>query len=315
MFRFDIDLEILWSNIRNSDPLLYSSAVAVYYLAFLLRGLRWRMLVRNAGVEADRGERMPSVMQCSEGILLGWFINSITLLRLGDVYRGQFLNQNTNLKFPKSMGTVVAERVVDSFVVFSLLAVSTLVFLGGRESQNIWLILGFASIMLLVALVGIAAMKYLGLPLARVFPPRIQTWYHQFHQGTLGSLRQIPAIFALSILIWMVDSSRLLLVLYAMDLRGVIDLSFGFLLLFVLFAALAHSLLTIIPLTPGGLGFVEAGLAAILAIEMSRNDALAVALVERSITYASIIFFGALVYFSLQLRRRQMTPISDMESR
>jgi uncharacterized protein (TIRG00374 family) len=282
----------------------------VYYISFLFRGLRWRLLIQNAGVNKERGERLPSLMECSEGILLGWFVNSVAWLRLGDLYRGYLLSQLTGIRFSTGMGTVLAERMVDIFVMFSLLALSTLAFVE-KQNDNVLIILGAASGLLIIAILGLLAMRYFGLALAARLPHRLATWYLQFHRGTLGSLRQMPALFMVSVVIWLVDSSRLLLVIYGLDLRDSIDMSTGFLLLFALFAALAHSILTTIPLTPGGLGFVEAGLAGILVIEVSRLDALAVALVERSITYASTVVFGALVFLSREMRRRRATAVTD----
>ena len=54
----------------------------------------------------------------------------------------------------------------------------------------------------------------------------------------------------------------------------------------VLLAFVAASLLGLIPLTPGGLGFVEAGLAGTLALAgISASDALVATLVYRMLTF------------------------------
>ena len=64
----------------------------------------------------------------------------------------------------------------------------------------------------------------------------------------------------------------------------------------ILLAALAHSLLTTIPLTPGGLGFAELGLSALLALSpnLTHEQAVAATFLDRSITYLSIVTLGGL---------------------
>src|SRR5437660_1753022 len=38
-----------WRNIRGANPLLYLTALVVFYSTFLIRAVRWRVLLRNAG--------------------------------------------------------------------------------------------------------------------------------------------------------------------------------------------------------------------------------------------------------------------------
>ncbi|MGH2543069.1 MAG: lysylphosphatidylglycerol synthase domain-containing protein, partial [Ardenticatenaceae bacterium] len=89
--RFDLDWGATWDNIRAMNPWLYLFGLLVYYLSFLIRGIRWRVLARNAGLDREPGARLPSVSQSSQLILIGWFVNSITWLRLGDAYRAYAL--------------------------------------------------------------------------------------------------------------------------------------------------------------------------------------------------------------------------------
>ena len=84
-------------------------------------------------------------------------------------------------------------------------------------------------------------------------------------------------------------------------------LGFDVSLSLILFAALAHSLLTTIPLTPGGLGFVEGGLTGLLALSLTADQAVGVTLVDRSITYLSVIAIGGVLFAVrqvIEMRRR-----------
>jgi hypothetical protein len=70
----------------------------------------------------------------------------------------------------------------------------------------------------------------------------------------------------------------------------------------VLFVALASALLTTIPLTPGGLGLVETGVAGLLMLAMPREEAVSVAVLDRSISYISIIIIGGALFGVRQVR-------------
>jgi glycosyltransferase 2 family protein len=69
--------------------------------------------------------------------------------------------------------------------------------------------------------------------------------------------------------------------------------------------ALAASLLTAVPLTPAGIGFVETGVVGLLTVVygVSETDALAITLVDRAISVLSIIAIGSVVY-ALSPKRR-----------
>jgi uncharacterized protein (TIRG00374 family) len=62
--------------------------------------------------------------------------------------------------------------------------------------------------------------------------------------------------------------------------------------------ALIASLLTALPLTPAGLGFVESALVASLLLMGVRSEQLAfsVAFLDRTISYASLVVIGLVVY-------------------
>ena len=124
--RFDLDWSATWTSVRSMNPWFYLMAFIMYYLSFAFRGARWRILARNAGVGSSPGTRLPSIPQCSRLIIIGWFVNSIIWLRLGDAYRAYAFSEDSKSSFSRSLGTVLAERVVDMATVFGVLIVSAL---------------------------------------------------------------------------------------------------------------------------------------------------------------------------------------------
>ncbi|MEE9285330.1 MAG: lysylphosphatidylglycerol synthase transmembrane domain-containing protein, partial [Dehalococcoidia bacterium] len=136
LVRFDIDLGDAWRKARGSDPGLLAAAFVLYYLTFPLRGYRWRILLENAGAFKDARGPRPSLLRFSEMILVSWFTNSITWFRLGDAYRAFMLSSGWRIGFPRVIGTVVAERVLDVGVVLALLLVAGVGLLRGDTAET-----------------------------------------------------------------------------------------------------------------------------------------------------------------------------------
>ena len=291
--RFDIDLKDTWSQVRGSNPWYYLLALLVYYASFPVRGWRWRIIAANARL-VNTGGSLPSAMHCARFILLGWFVNTISPLRLGEAYRVYAFAQEAKASFPRVLGTVVAERLVDLVVVtvLLLLAAGVVGATQGLVPSPLLLAVAFAAVGGSVAL--LLAMRLLGLPLARFLPRRLREAYQRLYEGTMSSFRRLPLVVVLSVVAWLLEAGRLFFVLLALGQSLHPSL--------VLFVALASALLTAVPLTPGGLGIVELGATGLLMLELPRSVAVAVTLVDRSISYLSVVAIGGLLFLWQQLR-------------
>ena len=292
--RFDLDWEQTWSNIRELDPALYVLALLLYYLSFAFRGLRWRILSRSAGIEEIPNSRTPSAWRYSQLIVVGWFVNSVAWLRLGDAYRAYALSDEARTGFSWSLGTIFGERVMDMIAVFVLIVVGALAFSLTADFSGTFYVVGAAFVMALALLAVLAVMRGYGQRLARFLPDRLERAYRRFHEGALGSFGELRVPFLLSFVGWILEVGRLYFVVQALD--------FDVPLALILIAALGHALLSTVP-TPGGVGAVEPGVTGLLVLGMARHDAVSVALVDRSITYLSIIVIGGLVFLAWNLTR------------
>jgi len=285
--RFDIDLAAAWDQARASNPWYLALAVAVHYTTFAFRGARWRLLLRNAQGSASR---VPGVAYCSQLVLLGWFANSVSWFRLGDAYRAYLYRDEQDASFSRTIGTILAERMLDAILVLLLLLVSVPFLVGGQAT---WIVLGVA-IALVVAMSGALLVMILAkVRVLRVLPARLAERYQRFHQGALSSFAQLPPVTLWGLLGWLAETGRLFLVVRALGLEIDIPL--------VIFITLANSLLTLVP-TPGGLGAVESGVAGLLVrlSSLSISTAAALVLVDRAITYLSIIIVGAVLFLARQ---------------
>ena len=296
--RFDLDLRATWSHIRDSNPWLVAAALLVHHTTFPFRGARWQRLLRNIHGQDDTPgppvPPVPSVVYCSQLVLLGWFANSVAWFRLGDVYRAYLYRVEQSASFSRTMGTLLAERILDAVLVAALL-LAAIPFLVGEDNVS-WVVAAIG-----VALVGILASALLALVWARSLALRfLPHWlgvrYQRFQDGTLGSFQRVPLLILFGLLGWLAEVFRLYLVGLALG----VDLS----LPMVTFLALASSLLTLAP-TPGGLGVVESGVVGLVVRLSGLSFDLAVALVvvDRTISYLSVIVVGGVLFFARQVFR------------
>ncbi len=91
----------------------------------LLRGLRLRFLLKefNEGV---------TYRDCLFSIFGGYYINTISPARLGDVYNAYVLNKSSNVNLGHSVGSIVISRIMDIviLVIFALTTIFYHIFFG-----------------------------------------------------------------------------------------------------------------------------------------------------------------------------------------
>ena len=213
---------------------------------------------------------------------------------MGDAYRAYALSDEARTGFSWSLGTIFGERVMDMIAVFVLIVVGALAFSLTADFSGTVYVVGAAFVMALALIGVLVVMRGYGPRLARFLPDRLERAYRRFHDGALGSFGELRLPFLLSFIGWILEVGRLYFVVQA--------LGFDVSLSLILIAALGHALLSTVP-TPGGVGAVEPGVTGLLVLGMARHDAVSVALVDRSITYLSIIVIGGLVFLAWNLTR------------
>lgn len=287
LFKLNIDWSRLWDSVKQANPLFFVAAFLIYYASFPIRGLRWRILLENAGLGNKNGVRLPSIWGLAEIIFLGWLANCIIPAKLGDAYRAYLLKKNAGVSFSATVGNVVAERVIDMVILFLMLAAAALGILGGRYAGTALTMLGVGLALVALILALMLAMRFWGSKIQRLLPVRLQSIYLRFQEGTLGSFKRLPLLTLLTVVTWLMESGRLWLV--------TASLGFSVSVPMIIFIALANSLLTVIPFTPGGLGLVELGVTGLLVLSVTKEQALSIVLLDRTISYWSIIVLGSIL--------------------
>ena len=302
----DINVPQVIDNISHANLWMFLVAFIVYYISFPIRALRWRILLGNVGFTKDT-VRLPSLMGLLEIIMLSWFANCIIPVKLGDTVRGYFLKRRANLPFTATMGTVVAERLLDMLVLFGLLAAAGLVCFAGRVPTQVMVILLAGLVMVFVIACALLAIKLFSPHIARRLPERYASIYTRFADATLLSFAKLPEVGVLTIVVWGLEAARFWAVCQCL---GITEIGISA----IFFLALANSLLTTIPLTPAGAGIVEGTVVYVLVL-LSNMGAIqtvdpslagSVAILDRVVSYYSIIAIGLvlLVFGKVRSMRR-----------
>src|SRR5215207_8162331 len=62
---------------------------------------------------------------------VAWFANCVTVARLGDAYRAYLLKRAAGVSFAVTLGTVLAERLLDLLVLAAMMGAGVLIVFGG----------------------------------------------------------------------------------------------------------------------------------------------------------------------------------------
>ena len=302
VWRAPVNWHDVGSAIRHADLRLYLAGIAAYYLSFLARTLRWQLLLRNAGERCPAGPLY-------ETLLVSFFVNCVVPAKMGDVYRAFLLRTRQGVGVMKGFGTIIAERLLDLFVLMGLLVVAAAATFGNRVPRQFVPALVAGVVLCVIASAALLVMGLgRGKRLLRLLPHGVQHRYEAFRVGTMSSFGRWPEVLPLSVLVWALEATRLAFVVYALGYSDLLTPRH-----FVL-VALVAALLTTVPFTPGGIGLVEAGMVGVLkAIGVGSTPAAAIALLDRSISYGTLVVIGCIVFTLTHLRvpHAQRQPLAD----
>jgi uncharacterized protein (TIRG00374 family) len=293
--RLDIDIATVFKNIRQANPWYFLAALTIYYLTFVARTIRWRYMLSQAGINEQAGYKMPSNPHLFEILMLSWFANCIVPAKLGDGYRSYLLKRDSGAPASATLGTILAERVTDLTVLFVTMTAAGIYAFHGDLPTKVQ-----HTVFIGAGLLGIGVGALIALFVAKDFvqrfiPNRFVRHYNDFHSAIFACLRRPALPILVSLGIWAADGFRLFLVAKSLGA----DLSISL----TIFVALMAALLTTLPITPAGLGVVEAAVIVVLKlVDVNADLASSIAILDRVIGYWSLILVGMILYM-VRLRR------------
>lgn len=266
----------------------------IHYSGFAVRGLRWQQLLQALG------HRL-SWRYVTTLLLSGWFVSALLPARAGDLLRIALLRTPTPrrpaIPVADGMGSIVMERASDMLALVVLGA--TVGFTLLRTQMPGWIVAAYGSAIVLLGLATVALL---------VAPPLLQ-WLRQrstyplWHKGldlvaqlvqSLRALSRAPLLALLvlleSLYIWLCDGVLMWAVLKAMGIAAPLSS--------ITFVALTVDIFAAVPLTPGGIGQIEAVNVALLALlPLPAFNLAAAVLLNRAISYWSFLLFSGVITF------------------
>lgn len=259
------------------DLTLVFLALGMYAAITAARGLRWNTILRGAGIDSTYARTL-------EIVIIGYMGNTVLPLRGGEVLRVLLLSRETGAGYPRVIGTIVPERMLDFAALTTLFVSLTAIGVAGSP-------VGAAPAIIGGVLFGLAALGlfvYLRLRVAGHFA------------GFAGRVRPLTAatrtllnrrgaaLFALSVAIWC--SEALVLFLVTRALR--VDIA----VLDSLYVVIAASFVSVIPAGPGFAGTFDGAVLFVLkALNVSGSAALSVVVLYRLVIFAPITAVGLLL--------------------
>jgi uncharacterized protein (TIRG00374 family) len=307
--KFNIDPQKTWQAIKSANLLFFCIAFVIYYLSFGLRALRWRLLLENVGFTKENGVHLPKFWKLVEIIYISFFANVVVPAKLGDLYRAYLLRQEIGVSTTRSFGTVLAERLLDLIVLLLLFIPAIIISLHENMPPQLRISLQAMLAVVVLGIIGLIVLRIAREPIARLVPVRFRNHYYHFQEGTLGSFRRLPSLTFLTIGVWMCESLRFFFVAVSLHL---IDGSFLHIVAAAMFIGLGEALLTAIPTTGGGVGLVEGGMVAMIALFYRGPNAVnltaAAILLDRTISLFSILAIGLAVFLFAFSRKAAKQP-------
>jgi uncharacterized protein (TIRG00374 family) len=236
-------------------------------------------------------------------MVLSWFANCVVPARLGDAYRSYLLKRRSQASFSVSLGTILAERLIDLVVLVSVLLGAGLLVFGthvpARAEQAFLLGAG----VVVFGVIGVVVLWVARERAERLLPPRLMNHFSRLHSGIFRILSKPTPYAFVSVLLWLGDGLRVYLVAWSLGEH----ISYPA----AVMVSLSSALVTIIPITPAGLGVVEGFMIwALPQVGVIQSKAVAIALLDRFVTYWSLILVGLPLYLWM-LRRDIAEPNED----
>lgn len=273
----------------------------VFYLLIPIRALRWRVLLENVGENGPKSWSLPSFGGLCQIVFLSWFANSVTVARLGDAYRAYLLRDSAAVSFTVTLGTLLAERILELTVMVAMLTGSLLVGFHGTLPNTVSQALGFGLACSILGIVCLVVMRRFRGVVERHLPDRFHDHYANLEHGTIDSFDRLPLLVGYSVLGWLIEGVVMYLVAVAVG-TPIPAVS-------ALVVALVAALVSTIPITVGGLGVAEASIVFVLQwVGLATGPAGAIALLSRFITYWCLVVVGGAVFVFTRLSTRDRFP-------
>jgi uncharacterized protein (TIRG00374 family) len=258
---YQTDPTKIWNSLQRAQYIYLVPGLALYFLGVGVRAIRWRFLLRSI-------KPIPS-RELFRTVVIGYMANDILPARMGEIVRAYILGTQENVSKAAALVTIVVERIFDGLTMLLFIVVAS--FLHNFADETLTASLRLVALVFIVAIIGLAMLA--GMParaerLAEFFVNRLPASLRERATrltksllagvGVLRSPVDSFAVFALSVLAWLLETTMYLVIAWGFAL----NLPFTVFLLACAFA----NLVTIAPSTPGYIGVFHAPVVYVLTL-------------------------------------------------
>ncbi len=272
-------------------------------MSHVIRGWRWLLALEPLGYR-------PRTANCVYAIFIAYGAN-LVVPRVGEVSRCAVLDKCDDVPFVQSLGTVVAERLIDTIMVLTLvvaaLALQWKIFYtffveagGGADDTQI-----FSSITnIAVTLASVAAIATLAYFIIRrmALLAKLKSILRRFWEGVtaLGKMKNFKLFFIETVGIWFCYFMQFYLCFFCFSFSSGLSVAAG-LLLFV-----AGSVAVVVP-TPNGAGPWHFAIISMMVLYgVSQSDAGMFALIVHSSQTALVAVLGVIGLMMIKTGRKRI---------
>ncbi|MGI6243538.1 MAG: lysylphosphatidylglycerol synthase transmembrane domain-containing protein [Prevotella sp.] len=271
-------------------------------LAQAFRGWRWNQALEPLGEHPRHSVSIYS-------IFLSYAV-SLIIPRIGEFARCGVLKRWDNVPFPKSLGTVVTERAIDSLLVVIIIGITLLTqftvfdkFLQKTGTRMDEIVAGFTSTgWLVTAVCGIAVLILLYLMVRKLsIYNKVKGMFKGLIQGVMSvkHVRNLPLYIFFTLAIWASYFLHYYLTFFCFEATS----SLGFDCAMVTF--IIGSIAVIVP-TPNGAGPWHFAVKTMLILYgVASNDALFFVLIVHSVQTLLVILLGIYAWLALNFMSRK----------
>ena len=201
LFR-NIDTELFLKYLSLGSKPLIAAGVTVYLLAFFVRALRWKVLLKHIGSF--------KVRELAPVIVAGYAVNNVLPVRIGEIVRAAIAGKIFKISIPSAFASVFVERIFDGLTIALILS-ATLFFYPFHDNMKILALV--ASLLFAILFVFALFSAFSSKPLEFVrflrskapkFSLPLFDFAEKFLKGaaSLDSGRKIVTTFFLSMCVW-----------------------------------------------------------------------------------------------------------------
>jgi hypothetical protein len=297
-----VDLHTMGRSFASADPLWLAAAAALYAVSNLCKSIRYKIMIKSAGVTQGTMYAITSYQN---------FFNQILPARTGELTLIYYLKKAGGSSMTKGLHVLIVTRIYDLIIVAVFFLSSAILFWGSRINTGL-IVLGCAA--LAASIASLFFLKWIILFCHRIFA-NISALV-RFNRTTLyrkidskvepiitefsdyKTVKQLPSLVISSIAVW--------IVLYLFSFASIRAFHVDMGILQTIVGNTGQVLANVLPVNSfGSLGTLEAGWAGgFLLVGMNAQDAVTTAFGYHIINFVAAAFIALFCWGVMRLRKK-----------